>query len=184
MYEDICVPLGCHNPFHDHHDESRLSKLVDTADPAFHSVAEVLKDMATAGVEFTPEIIEAAVKAGRARHARENPMTLPPEPRQAEAIGPVVYYVRRSHLIKIGTTTRLHTRMNALMPDEILAIEPGDWRLELERHRQFKVLRATPGGEYFYPSPELRDHIAEVRAAHGSPPPGLPRLSGASRDWT
>lgn len=183
MYEDICVPLGCHNPFHDHHDESRLSKLVDTADPAFHSIAEVLKDMATAGVDFTPEIIDAAVKAGQVRHEREQPIILAPEPKQAAIEGSVVYYVRRSYLIKIGTTVRLHARMNALMPDEVLAIEPGDGQLEQERHRQFRTLQAEPGGEYFYPAPELREHIAGIRAAHGAPPDGLPCLVGASRDW-
>lgn len=184
MYEDICIPLGCHNPFHDHHDESRLSKLVDTTDPAFHAIAEVLKDMVAAGVEFTPEIIAAAVKTGRIRHEREQQMTLPPEPRQAAVDGSVVYYIRRGHLVKIGTTVNMRGRMLALMPDEILAVEPGDWYLEQKRHRQFEAQRVASQSEYFYPSPSLREHIASVRAAHGAPPADLPRLEAASRDWS
>ncbi|MFE6079986.1 GIY-YIG nuclease family protein [Streptomyces virginiae] len=184
MYEDICVPLGCHNPFHDHHDESRLSKLVDTTDPAFHSIAEVLADMASARVEFTPEIIDAAVKAGRARHARETTIpTLPHQPGPEAVAGSVVYYIRRGNLIKIGTTTNLRRRMAALMPDEILAVEPGDWVLEQQRHRQFGDQRISRQGEYFFPGPALRRHVAEVRATHGAPPADLPRLAAASRDW-
>ena len=184
MYEDICVPLGCHNPFHDHHDESRLSKLVDTEDPAFHAIAEVLKDMAAAGVDFTPEIIGAAVKTGRAKHERAQQMQLPTQPRQASVAGSVVYYIRRGHLVKIGTTANMRTRMLALMPDEILAMEPGGWKLEQRRHRQFEAQRVEPQSEYFYPSPALREHIESVRVAHGAPPADLPRLAAASRDWT
>lgn len=184
MYEDICVPLGCHNPFHDHHDESRLSKLVDLSDPAFHSIAEVLTDMAGAGVEFTPEIINAVIKAGRARHDRERRTPgFAPEPERPATEGEVVYYIRRGNIIKIGTTANLRQRMLALMPDEILAVEPGGWALEQQRHRQFEAQRIDRQSEYFFPGAELRRHISRVRAEHGAPSAGLPRLAAASRDW-
>lgn len=184
MYEDICVPLGCRHPFHDHHDESRLSKLVDPADPAFHSIAEMLTDMASAGVAFTPEIIDAAVKTGRARHARKHKIpAMQPQPERTAAEGSVVYYIRRGNIIKIGTTVNLRRRMLTLMPDEILAVEPGDATLEQQRHRQFEAQRVDRQSEYFFPSPDLREHIATVRARHGAPPAALPRLAAASRNW-
>ncbi|WKD36517.1 GIY-YIG nuclease family protein [Streptomyces xanthophaeus] len=184
MYEDICVPLGCHNPFHEHHNDSRLSRLVDPQDPAFDSILQVLSDMAAAAVDFTPEIVEAAVKAGQARHARKQPTpTLAAAPRQKLPTGPVVYYVRRGNLIKIGTTTRLHRRMNELMPDEILAVEPGGEALEHARHEEFRELALTSRGEYFFPSPALIAHLERVRSEHGAPPAGLPCLREGSRRW-
>lgn len=184
VYEDICVPLGCHNPFHEHHNASRLSRLVDPQDPAFDSILQVLSDMAEANVDFSPEIVEAAVKAGRSRHARQQPTpTLVPAPRRELPDGPVVYYVRRGNLIKIGTTVRLHRRMNELMPDEILAVEPGGEALERARHEEFRDLALTSRGEYFFPSPTLIAHLERVRSEHGAPPAGLPCLVGGSRRW-
>ena len=185
MYEDICVPLGCCNPFHDHTDESRLSRLVDTEDPAFDHIAEVLADMAGSGVEFTPEIVAAAVKMGRLKHSRDDlPRAIAPVEKRWKHTGqPVVYYIRRGNLIKIGTTMRLRSRLTALMPDEVLALEPGDEITERQRHRQFAALRADPRGEYFFPGAALQEHVSRVRVAHGAPPADLPTLQGASRAW-
>lgn len=81
-----------------------------------------------------------------------------------------VYYVRIGNLIKIGTTKDMNTRMTALQPDEVLAIEEGDRDIELARHRQFMYSKAPKGSEYFYPTAELMEHIAKVREADWKPP--------------
>lgn len=81
----------------------------------------------------------------------------------------VVYYIRTRGHIKIGVTTNMQARMAALMPDEILATEPGTRTLEKRRHRQFAHLRGTIGQEYFLTAPDLEDHIRAVRGRHGEP---------------
>ncbi|MGW4810540.1 GIY-YIG nuclease family protein [Kitasatospora cineracea] len=185
MYEDNCAHLGwCNNPFHTHGDESaRLSRLVDAEEPAFDHIAEVLTEMCSAGVEFTAELVRASVKIGRDRYRRESPTKIIPAPRRGETYGSVVYYIRRGNLIKIGTTINLAHRMNALMPDEILAIEPGGKTEEAERHQEFASLRTAPRSEYFFPGVALQRHVSQLRLAHGAPPAGLPTLKGASKAW-
>ena len=88
-----------------------------------------------------------------------------------------VYYIRRSGYIKIGTTKNLARRMNALRPEAILALEPGSYKRETYRHRQFEREQQPPelfGGEteWFEPSGRLLRHIAEL--AERKPPPTLP----------
>lgn len=82
-----------------------------------------------------------------------------------------VYYVRKGSLIKIGTTANYRPRMNGLKPDEILAVEPGSYKLEARRHEEFAEDRCTTGtrAEWFRPSPPLLAHIAILRAAHDLP---------------
>jgi hypothetical protein len=81
----------------------------------------------------------------------------------------VVYYVRIGSYIKIGTTTSFKYRMTSLMPDEILATEPGHEELERMRHKQFAHLRIPLGRERFRPDPELMDHIRMIRKHYGEP---------------
>jgi hypothetical protein len=81
----------------------------------------------------------------------------------------VVYYLALRDHIKIGVTTNMKARMMALMPDAVLATEPGDRRLEKRRHMQFKHLRGTIGAEYFSVHPELLTHIELVLAEQGPP---------------
>lgn len=82
----------------------------------------------------------------------------------------LVYYVTRGKLIKIGYTTNMTARMIALMPDSILATEPGGVELERQRHKQFAHLRAPElGREYFTNGPDLLIHVADVIAEHGPP---------------
>jgi hypothetical protein len=95
---------------------------------------------------------------------------------------PLVYYIRRSGLIKIGFTTRFVSRMRRLRPDELLAVEPGNLALELGRHRQFAAFRVPhdDGREWFAPEPELLEHIAGMTQLYEAPPlpvrqPRLPR---------
>lgn len=81
----------------------------------------------------------------------------------------VVYYIAiRSH-IKIGFTGNMRMRMTDLVPDAVLATEPGAQKLEARRHAQFDHLRGTFGREYFQVHPELIAHIEDVLAKHGAP---------------
>ena len=94
----------------------------------------------------------------------------------------VVYYIRIGHNIKIGWTTDLKLRMISLMPDEILATEPGPQELERARHQQFAHLRVPPGRERFKPDPELMDHIQMLREHYGQPSATFPMPNDAERD--
>lgn len=76
----------------------------------------------------------------------------------------VVYYLRFSDRIKIGTTRNLKARLVGIPHDEVLATEPGDRTLEQERHRQFAHLRLTRRGEWFRAGPDLIDHTKALRA--------------------
>ncbi|MET8866516.1 GIY-YIG nuclease family protein [Nonomuraea sp. NPDC004580] len=86
----------------------------------------------------------------------------------------IVYYVRIGNNIKIGWTTNLKQRMTTLMPDEILATEPGEEQLERLRHQQFAHLRVPPGRERFRPDPELLDHVEMLRSHYGPPSETFP----------
>jgi len=79
----------------------------------------------------------------------------------------VVYYIRMRDTIKIGTTMNMGTRMPSLVPDEILATEPGSEPLERLRHKQFAHLRIR--GERFRPEQDLLDHIEMIRKHYGVP---------------
>lgn len=78
-----------------------------------------------------------------------------------------VYYVRIGDRIKIGTSGNIKSRIASLMPDEVLATEPGGREIETLRHRQFAALRVR--GERFQPGPELLSHIAMIREHFGEP---------------
>lgn len=91
----------------------------------------------------------------------------PPEPtrrthydRQPDSL---VYYLRFGPFVKIGTTTNLHQRMQAIPHDELLATEPGGRDVERQRHAEFRALRHT--GEWFHYRDALRAHVETVRAA-------------------
>lgn len=49
----------------------RLLALVDTTEPAWPSVAAVLREYARAGRELDEEAVRGAVRLGRERHARQ-----------------------------------------------------------------------------------------------------------------
>lgn len=63
--------------------------------------------------------------------------------------------------IKIGTTTNLLKRREAIPHDEVLATEPGDRSVEGKRHTQFRHLRVK--GEWFRIAPELLAHIERIK---------------------
>lgn len=142
--------------------------LIDTTDPSWPTVAGILQEFAAADIELDAVAVSIAVKLGQRRWAAED---MPEEDRQAtlaEAAS-IVYYIRRGDLIKIGTTVDPRQRFSDLLPDEILAVEPGSFPDERRRHRQFHHLRCA--GEHFRDSPELRDHIQRIRSLHGDPDP-------------
>jgi hypothetical protein len=88
---------------------------------------------------------------------------------------PVVYFIRAGDMIKIGTTTTLPSRMDALAvstPEklEILLVVPGGRTEERQVHALFREDRVR--GEWFRPSERLAEFIAErrdqdIRAVHG-----------------
>jgi hypothetical protein len=154
-----------------------LLRLIDMTDPAWPSVAAVLREMADAGVEIDEAAVVIAAKLGAHRFAIAPAQKRPGRrSHQATLTGAtadsIVYYIRRGKLIKIGTTADPVTRFDRLMPDEILAFEPGDAEQETLRHRQFDHLRGH--GEHFRSAPELLEHIRQIRHLHGDPDPSWP----------
>lgn len=85
----------------------------------------------------------------------------------------VVYYVRLGvNHIKIGTTGRLAERMGELRvvnAENLLAIEPGTYDLEQQRHVQFDGQRYDRHREDFAESTGLLDLIGELREKWGDP---------------
>ena len=82
---------------------------------------------------------------------------------------PVVYYVFKpgyNDIIKIGTTNNLEYRLNRMRKtyghDDLIVLvtEPGDEKLEKQRHTQFSDARLI--GDWFFATNELRNHIASL----------------------
>ncbi|WP_394436266.1 GIY-YIG nuclease family protein [Streptomyces sp. SGAir0957] len=163
-------------------------------DPALLPFMSVVREWRSAGIEMTEELMVAAVqlahrkleedrrKAAAIRAAREREAAtraaleaLKPGS-FGDAPGAVVYYIRRGEYVKIGTTTNLRNRMRDLMPDEVLAIEPGSYELEATLHAEFGKIRVSLSMEYFHLTDELKAHIDAVVAEHGPPPPDLPQF--------
>lgn len=77
--------------------------------------------------------------------------------------GEVVYYMRLGDMVKIGWTTNLPKRTRTINPQEVMATEPGDMKLERQRHRQFADLRVH--GEWFRYEGPLIQWIQALREA-------------------
>lgn len=106
----------------------------------------------------------------RARRIKETRWAMQEKLRQEQLEAQaVVYYIARGDLIKIGFTTNMKERMGSLMPDAVLATEPGTRSLEKKRHRQFAHARGPIGREYFTRHPALLLYIETVLAEHGEP---------------
>lgn len=162
------------------------ARLIDLNDPALPEITQAAFSL-TARLGNTTEpdedTIRMAIRLGRARYQRMQEGTTPPRGASSrESMDGKVYYVRRGAMIKIGTTTNLHRRMAALLPEEVLAVEPGSHAKEAELHRLFRDLRVPGQREWFYAGRPLQDHIKQVLDEHGAPPAGLPTL--ASSDGT
>lgn len=73
----------------------------------------------------------------------------------------VVYYIKFGDRIKIGTTYDLHKRLISIPWDEVLLTEPGGYKLESDRHKQFKS--SNYRNEWFNATDELMDFIVKRR---------------------
>ncbi|MGW2721419.1 hypothetical protein [Streptomyces sp. NPDC001492] len=197
-------------PAHEHQknekDRIRLPfrHLVDPQDPYYYDISLHLEMQRRAGVEIDQTVADNAVKfihwkneqvkdseakrrAFEEAQAQEAAQEIEAWKARREAArrwkeSPgIVYYVLRGTLIKIGTTTRPRQRFDALMPDAVLAIEPGNKELERLRHTQFGPLRNHDvGREYFIPGPALLDLIRQLREQQGVP--HIPHASLVSRE--
>lgn len=59
--------------------------------------------------------------------------------------------------------------MRAYPPgSDLLAVEPGDRDLERQRHQQFTGSR-TAGREWFRPTPDIFELVAEIVTTYGDP---------------
>lgn len=157
-------------------------------DPALTPFLLISRRWIAAGIEMTEEMVEAAVKLARAHveaGREESRLTEAKRRQEAERLAatkpesygsteqPVVYYVLRGKYVKIGTTVNLRERMRDLMPDAVLAVEPGGRALERRMHEHFARIRYSRDREYFLLTEELQEHIDAVIAKHGPPPPDL-----------
>jgi hypothetical protein len=171
LHADECGPSSSEAAF--------LLNLVDLDHPASATVIAVLREMRESGAEMDEAAVRIAVSVGRQRWEHREQYAPPSTGKLPCAPNSIVYYVRRGGLIKIGTTRRPERRFLELMPDEILAVEPGTYQQERRRHRQFAHLRCA--GEYFSAAPELVDHAARLRALHGAPDPSWVTAAPAPR---
>ncbi|MBA2951602.1 GIY-YIG nuclease family protein [Streptomyces himalayensis] len=158
-------------------------------DPVFPHFTTIVADWTQAGVEMTDELMAVAVQLAATQVARAKERAAaearqgeryaaladaaPPPGTYGDAPDGVVYYIRRGRYVKIGTTTQLRNRMRDLLPDEVLAVEPGSYKLEGELHQRFAGLRLHPSCEYFLLDNELQAHIDQVLERVGPPPSGL-----------
>jgi hypothetical protein len=85
------------------------------------------------------------------------------------AVGPVVYAVRVRDLIKIGHTTDLAARTNALQASEVLALIPGTYEDEQQLHRRLAE-HVHHGREWYYPTPGVLAVVNEMREQLGQDP--------------
>lgn len=152
-----------------------LLGLVDQEDPAFTFIAVELRRRRRTSGELTAEDVTAAVLGGRKRFADHEEQAAASRPGRIPRS--IIYYARRGHLVKIGTTARPHDRFASLLPDEILAWEPGGREGEGLRHRQFRSLRLTSKGEYFRRDEMFDAHIRAVATQFGPPDPTWPTLT-------
>lgn len=153
-----------------------LIDLIDPEDPAFTFIAVELQRRRQEQGTLTIEDVNTAVKDGREQFTAHEKKAAASQPGRIPRS--IVYYARRGHLVKIGTTTSPRKRFEVLLPDEVLAWEPGGREGEALRHQQFRKLRVTSKGEYFRRNESLDAHIAAVAEQFGPPDPTWATLAG------
>jgi hypothetical protein len=148
----------------------RVLGAVDRGDEVYPLVLQEIIKLKRSNVEVTvavaEEVIERCVERIRAR-----PLNVPeslPTTRSRRGrfstvsiTGPVVYYMRIGNRVKIGYSTNLIERLNAINPEELLAAESGSPEVERRRHRQFGQYRTH--GEWFRLEGKLAEHIERLR---------------------
>lgn len=92
---------------------------------------------------------------------------------------PVIYFVQRDNLVKIGTTINLEKRIKEIdrgssaisgmpvTPVKLLACFPGGREKERQLHRRFAALHVD--GEWFQLEGDLRRYIARLQAGTDLP---------------
>jgi hypothetical protein len=116
-------------------------------------------------LEITDDVLGHMMDSAEAKYELHHG-TPAPEPRVPDisAVGrhdPVVYYMRFSDLVKIGTTTDVATRRIAVPCQGVMAIEWGGRELEMQRHAEF--VDSHKYREWFCLDARLGAHIAGVR---------------------
>jgi hypothetical protein len=159
-----------------------LLNAVDRRDPALTFIAIELQRKRHAKGELTEDDVREAVTLGRTSFDEFRQQLA--DRRSDRIPDSIVYYIRRGPLVKIGTTTNPRGRFRDLLPDEILAWEPGGRTEEAARHAQFKALRVSNRGEYFRRDATLDQHIRELADRHGAPDPTWPTIQTLEREPT
>lgn len=134
----------------------RAKHAIPFHDPAYWFVMQKLADDREAGYKVNePWCFEGRVKI----HLAKFHETTTREPDH------VVYYIKVGKYIKIGTSRDVDKRLNQYPPGaKLLAVEPGGYRREAERHKQFAKDLAERK-EWFRPSPLLNTHIKNLQQA-------------------
>lgn len=152
-----------------------LMDLMDPSDPAFTFIGAALQRARQEHGILTMQSVHQAAEAGREQFTEHEARVAASTPGRIPAS--IIYYARRADLVKIGTTKAPYRRFASLLPDEVLAWEPGGRQGEAARHQQFRHERVTSRGEYFRRSAPLDEHIATIAAHFGPPDPSWPTLA-------
>lgn len=105
----------------------------------------------------------------RIRYYEKHGKPGPKKPRKESKAAGYVYYIRMGGLVKIGYAGDVAKRMRNYPPNaELAAAHPGTLEVERDMHARFKDALAR-GREWFQPTPDLEEHIAQVRDAFGDP---------------
>jgi hypothetical protein len=149
-----------------------LLEQVAPDDPEFSFVVDALRKLLLAGFDARdPALVERAIEVGRRQCHTPPPKRPSPLPPRSASFGlsipfrarprppaiDVVYYMRMGNRCKIGYSANLRTRLGAIRPEELLAVERGPMALERQRHREFQALRTH--GEWFELRSPLTEHI-------------------------
>ena len=151
-----------------HPDECRTwldSDILDEVinDPAFQSIAKALACAKYLDLDLTDEaVIRNAIQTGRSRHGESGARGYRRRPKRG-LHEPIVYYMARGDLVKIGLSTNIITRHSILGMPELLAIERGDIKVERARHKFFVDLHVQ--GEWFRNVDPLTAYVGAVAEA-------------------
>lgn len=128
-----------------------------------------LQVMQAKGEEITTEIARACIQTYVDYHSRLI------REEQEKAARSVVYYMRLGPLVKIGWTTNLEGRREAINPQEVMATEPGGRDVERKRHQEFAALRVH--GEWFTLESPLMEWVASLKPAERKSGDGMHMIS-------
>lgn len=152
----------------------RLAELIPLSSPYFGRLLLRLDSIEQLGAKITDDVMHDVIMDihGEDQVKKDRSANL-----QSGRKDQLVYYMRIGNRVKIGTTTNLRVRLEAINPEELLCTEPGGHPLEKQRHRQFAELRTH--GEWFRLEGELQAHIDGLR----SQGPVVDDLSTSCNTW-